>query len=366
MIVPDSRDTGLDALRAAAVLLVLLAHGGYFLFPAWPEYNGYVILGWFGTDIFFALSGFLLTLQLLHTPPRGVIDALRYVAWRAWRILPLFWLFLIVHVLIAVASARALPDSLPLYAVLGQNLAWPHPVFFGEAWNLPILMLFSLALPGMVLGAAGFGRARRALSMTLLLALVAGVGLRAVWVFDTNPDWDEGVRKLVVSRIDACLYGALVACWLVQREVSTGVRRIALVVAALMLLFGAALFLYGSHDADGVGHVVSYVASGLGCASACVAAWGWRLHVGSMLHRCSAWLARHGFALYLVNMPLLLLMGATGLGHGDDALQGVMLFLLWLLLCGATAMLVFAFVERPLLRWRARVIPSVAATSTTH
>ncbi|MFW7267473.1 acyltransferase family protein [Gluconacetobacter sp. Hr-1-5] len=55
---------GLDVLRAAAIAWVLLYHASLFNFL--PDSWWIVGFGWFGVDLFFALSGFLITGQLLR------------------------------------------------------------------------------------------------------------------------------------------------------------------------------------------------------------------------------------------------------------------------------------------------------------
>lgn len=73
----------LDGLRGIAILLVLLYH--YGLFPA----------GWCGVQLFFCLSGFLITQRLLETRTRGMCSYLfLFYARRILRIFPAYYLYL--------------------------------------------------------------------------------------------------------------------------------------------------------------------------------------------------------------------------------------------------------------------------------
>ncbi|MDN4476506.1 acyltransferase family protein [Demequina sp. SYSU T00192] len=94
--VPRGRIAGLDGLRAIAVVLVV----AYHLAPSWLP-GGYV-----GVDVFFVLSGFLITTILLRErAERGRISLRRFWVHRARRLLPA--LAVVVAVGVAVVSAAA-------------------------------------------------------------------------------------------------------------------------------------------------------------------------------------------------------------------------------------------------------------------
>ena len=358
------RDSGLDALRAFAALLVLFAHGGYFLFAAFPHFDVYALTGWIGTDLFFALSGFLVTRQLLRTPARDHRAALRFVAWRAWRILPMYWIFLGVNVLLARWAGSELPADLPSYVALAQNLASPHPAFYAEAWNLPLLLLFSLAAPGLVLAAGSTRDRTRTVALMFSLLLLLGVSLRAVWVLEGDVSWDEGVRKIVVARLDACIYGALAACWWTSRTQATrSSAAIPLLVAtALVLAFTG--YCAMPRDVSHLAQIGLFVASGVAGAAACLVA-ARRPDGAYVSGPVVDALARWSYPLYLVNMPVLWAMMLVGQGQSPAASTGVLRFLVWLTLSLLFAALVHRYLERPLLAWRARVLSVSPATSAT-
>src|SRR4051812_40512577 len=83
-----SRIPGLDFLRAISVLLVLLAHSG--------AVDGFpMISGGLGVEIFFVLSGFLITWMLIaELDATKGIDILAFYRRRAARLLPVFWLYM--------------------------------------------------------------------------------------------------------------------------------------------------------------------------------------------------------------------------------------------------------------------------------
>ncbi|MGZ5552646.1 MAG: acyltransferase family protein, partial [Chthoniobacterales bacterium] len=99
----SARVFGLDALRAAAILFVVLTHSFVVLYPHMPPWFGLLGHGGFyGVELFFVLSGFLIGRILLRREDdlrRNEQLAIFYL--RRWfRTLPLFWLFLLVNVVL--------------------------------------------------------------------------------------------------------------------------------------------------------------------------------------------------------------------------------------------------------------------------
>ena len=341
---------------------MLFAHGGYFLFAAWPHYDAYAFAGWFGTELFFALAGFLLVAQLLAQPPRSGRDIPRWWCWRAWRVLPLFWLALALHVLLAWLADNAPGIEAAGFILLAQNLAWTHPAFFGEAWNLPVLMLFFLVAP-VLARIAGFSKNTTSRMAWLLLGwIVAGIAVRAVWVLQTEPLWDADIRKIVLSRLDACVYGGLAACLARQiGRMCSGTVITALLACSAWSIATAGFFLL-PRDASVVAGVGLFVLAGAGSAFAVMASLG-RARATS---RVTAALARWSYPLYLVNMPMLFAMALLGFGQGSDATQGVLRFIVWLVLSIALAAVVHRFVEAPLIAARARRLRHPVDASATR
>jgi peptidoglycan/LPS O-acetylase OafA/YrhL len=346
------REAGLDRLRAAAALAVLVAHGGYFLFPLLPYFDAYALASWLGTEVFFALSGFLVLRSLApllaadrtlpQAPARDLRQALGFTAHRLWRILPLYWIFLGLNCALAALDGRGWPDSLAAYAVLAQNFATPHPAFFGEAWNLPLLVLASLALPGLALVARARPDPLRWLSAVLVALVLLGIALRAVWVIEYQPTWDDGVRKLVLTRVDACLYGAIAALIVMRRGVPA--RRGSAIVALLGLGIGAALFLWLPRDASLNARICAFFAAGVGSAALVLAC----LDARAPAARAGAALSRWSYALYLVNMPMIFLMVWLGLGQASDALTALLRFAIWIAASLLLSAAVYHAIERPL------------------
>lgn len=151
----------LDALRAAAIILVLCRHGVRTFWDA----NGHALLptggwdlaiplinGWVGVDLFFALSGFLIGRQLLGMRARGergLADFGRYLLRRALRILPAYYAVLAIAALGVVPYFAVAPEHLGLrvawHALMLQDYLPPNIVI--AFWSLGVEEKFYLAAP---------------------------------------------------------------------------------------------------------------------------------------------------------------------------------------------------------------------------
>ena len=138
----------IDGLRAIAVLSVLVYHAelslsGYRLFPA----------GFLGVDVFFVISGFLITRILITEVLGGRFSAVQFYERRARRILPV--LFLVMLCTAPFAWQLMLPPAMLDYAgsvftsvLYGSNFwFWSSDSYWGQASALkPLLHTWSLSL----------------------------------------------------------------------------------------------------------------------------------------------------------------------------------------------------------------------------
>ena len=133
----------IDGLRAIAVLPVILFHAGFQAFS-----GGYV-----GVDVFFVISGYLITTILINDLEAGRFSIVRFYERRARRILPA--LFLVMLVCLPVAWFVMLPAQLQEF---GQNamavslfvsniVLWLNTDYFAASAELnPLLHTWSLAV----------------------------------------------------------------------------------------------------------------------------------------------------------------------------------------------------------------------------
>ncbi|MGH0031148.1 MAG: acyltransferase family protein [Myxococcota bacterium] len=238
----------LDGLRGLAILLVVFSHGGDRLGLAGPVgevYRTAVGMGWVGVDLFFVLSGYLITGILLDTAGRpGWLTS--FYARRTLRIFPAYyaWLLLLLVVIPRIGWFDAfhswrLPEHVSslwywLYAsnwAFAWNAAWLHPIL-SLTWSLAIEEQFYAVWPWVV-RRVDAARLARVCAVGVGVALVLRVALVAA---DVHP---IAVFVMTPCRFDGLLAGAFIAC--VSR--APGGREALLRAARWLLPAAAALLL---------------------------------------------------------------------------------------------------------------------------
>ena len=96
----DSRNFGLDLLRAIAILSVLISHS-FYLLPDPKKYIGFTFGGWFGVQLFFVLSGFLIGTIIINNYDNNFsFKSIQHFWMRRWlRTLPAY-LFVITALML--------------------------------------------------------------------------------------------------------------------------------------------------------------------------------------------------------------------------------------------------------------------------
>lgn len=230
-MVPDSRIRRLDGIRGAAVLLVVTYHAGYLTAGWGPRLlpGGFV-----GVDLFFVLSGFLITsLLLTELGSTGSIALGRFGTRRIWRLFPaLLALVLAVSaLLVALDRVGSGPDQMSrgdlassalgtlLYVSNWQQAAgWAYPSELSHTWSLSIEAQFYVLWPFVVLA---FRRLRVpwGAQIGLLVATVAAVGLHraAMW---TDQESYLPLYLRTDTRIDVILVGCILGILAHHRDLS--------------------------------------------------------------------------------------------------------------------------------------------------
>lgn len=133
------RNYNLDILRIVAALMVLMVHIGY-QFPWISDYTWY---GFYGTSLFFALSGYLTFSSIAHCN-----SALDFYKKRVIRIIPLYWVVLIItamlnHQLLSVKFLRYFL-FLHMFVPSDDFVKWNN---INGLWTMSAFMFFYLIAP---------------------------------------------------------------------------------------------------------------------------------------------------------------------------------------------------------------------------
>jgi peptidoglycan/LPS O-acetylase OafA/YrhL len=195
------RNQSIDVLRAVAIILVL---GRHATFPDNPLTAIWQRGGWVGVDLFFVLSGFLVSgLLFKDFQSTGAIHWGRFVARRGFKIYPAFYLMIAFTLLYnywgsgIVEWRRALVECFFI-----QNYL---PGLVGHTWSLAIEEHFYLLLP--ILLAASARDQFRGLPWTIAVTAMCLLTLRCL-----HPTFDLGPSVFATHlRLDSLLFGTLLA-----------------------------------------------------------------------------------------------------------------------------------------------------------
>jgi peptidoglycan/LPS O-acetylase OafA/YrhL len=132
---------GLTGLRAVAIAIVVARHAGEVSSPAVTAFA----FGFAGVDIFFVLSGFLITSLLVGEWSRtGRISLPQFYVRRALRLLPALFAFLLV--LLAFAPFQAAGSRRSLVEAVGLSAAFLGNIAKTLNWTFPLAHMWSLGM----------------------------------------------------------------------------------------------------------------------------------------------------------------------------------------------------------------------------
>ena len=338
----DAYRPEVDGLRAVAVLVVLLFHAGA------PGFSG----GFVGVDVFFVISGYLITRLILGELDGGRFRFSRFYGRRARRLFPAMFATLAATF---VASVFVLSPShleeLSLSLVhtlfsLSNVLFWRLSGYFDigseakpllHTWSLGVEEQFYLVWPISIFLAY---RWRKRKGVLVLVSLVFVASLAAAEVAaGRSPD---AAFYLTPFRMCELALGGL-CLWLERSAAARAGGREALTLLGLALIgFAVVTFLPG-HRFPGLAAMVPCA----GAARVIVAGRG-RIAGALLANRLAVGLGLISYSLYLVHWPLLVLYRY---GRGGETTPRERAILVAASILAATAM--YLFVEQPFRRRRA-------------
>ncbi len=203
----------LDGLRAVSILLVVVGHvanGAH-----WSQNTARTLLGnaALGVNVFFVISGFLITTLLLREfSAMATINLKQFYFRRAFRILPPYYFYLAAIVLLNAANIFPLPANALTSATFFLWDYWPiaGAWYFDHLWSLAVEEQFYMIWP--VLLAVALHRRKRRLSAVIALAVISLSPLIRLGTYCFAP---ESLRThlyfMFHSRADSLMFGAFCA-----------------------------------------------------------------------------------------------------------------------------------------------------------
>ena len=262
----------IEGLRGIAILLVLLFHAGLPWTPG----------GFVGVDVFFVISGFLITGKLWRESQQpGGLNITRFYAWRIRRLLPAALVAVALISLVGLLLAAPLDRSelaadgaasalsianMRFIGSVDYFAATTSPSPFLHFWSLSVEEQFYLVWPALIVLLTWRGGSSRRLIVALLIGVVASFAL-SIWLTDTSPArafyllptrvWQLGVGGLLaLVGVMGTSRGAGALAWAGLAAVAVaGVALTAEMpypgLAALLPTAGAVALLYGGAAPSG-------------------------------------------------------------------------------------------------------------------
>jgi len=340
----------LDAIRGYAILLVLVYH---FFAEEFPPFN----IGWVGVDMFFVLSGFLITGILLDSKTSQGYFKNFYIK-RVLRIFPLY--FFVLAVILYLVPAF-FPNAIPDLDYYMRNQLWfwtyfqnwvftidgyPNDRVLRYTWSLCIEEQFYLFWPFLVYK----------LNRKTLLGVVLGFILMANFLRAVEPHFINNNYKYVntFARIDALSVGALVAIlirthrqilekWATPVSLISGLAIIGIIAVKKTLYFGE---LYASF---------SFFALLFGG----ILVWSLSSNLAPVFRRAVSirpmlFLGKYSYGLYLYHVPIhhwsAEVLADHEISHATEPLKFFLIKLILLAVTIIVSVLSFKYLETPFLK----------------
>jgi len=214
-----TRIFGLDLMRTIAILMVLSGHC-LWIYPQDDSlfHQLLQLFGFFGVEIFFVLSGFLIGKILYHLYLKDdfSLATVFYFLKRRWfRTFPNYYLVLLINILIAGFIGQETP-KLWRYFFFLQNFKITMLPFFTESWSLSIEEFAYIVLPFFILtlGLLFKPKNKTMFFLFIVLLLIAiFIGNKLYYqktTYNTTLDqWNVSLKAVVLYRLDSIFIGVL-------------------------------------------------------------------------------------------------------------------------------------------------------------
>ncbi len=332
----------LDSLRGIGVILIFANH---FIGKA-----SYILFGWIGLWIFFALSGFLITDSLLKMKALSIGQYIgRFYLKRAFRILPAFMVFFSISVALYFIFPRqgfAGDWHLERYWIYLVTFTFNHypptgSVWFSHLWSLSLEEQFYVIWPWLV-----FLLPMTWLKKIALCWIVVAPVLRLIlpWIYSDLP-----VQTWLVCQADALAIGGCVAIFRNKLPGPRQSKKLMWIMTAVVIVIGLVNYFTGASAGGSYWRVINIWAAILilCCLQGTAPTF---LNFPPLV-----FLGRISYGAYLSHLPLLGVYLYFLRPISAFTLRGFVIFVVWFSSVILVSWLSFRFIEQPFLRIKNRL-----------
>lgn len=316
-----SRLLELDVLRAIAIFLILGRHMPLIANANYPYPIGIIFKywnksGWIGVDLFFVLSGFLISGLLFREYSRyGHLKIDRFLIRRGFKIYPAFYVFMAISIIWMIWQDYNIPDNAILTNLLFlQNYG---PRLWNHTWSLAVEEHFYFFIPVLFLYLSRKKkdledpfRAVKNISIVFVFVMLF-FRLITVWYYDYSPY--GGPHNIFLAhiypthlRMDGLMFGVFLSYYFHFRRASVDAfaKRYSIVALPLSFILVATSLIFSitGHFMYTVGFTLIYLGFGIQLILLIV----WQSAFKDRLFNKLYWFARIGFysySIYLWHLP---------------------------------------------------------------
>lgn len=340
----------LDGVRGLSILLVLIHHTEFIKAISFSILKG----GFLGVDIFFVLSGFLITSILVEEfDTTGTLSFRRFYMRRVLRLLPAVGAVLLFSLIVGsiIGFGRLGLTSWRVLSIIGYFTNWvrayetPHLWFLTHFWSLAIEEQFYLFWPVTLIALLRSGMSRRGVLLIVAALILASVACMAAL-------HSAGATTLrVYTGSDTRAHSLLVGCWFSLAlywgylKTESRTRFQPLGWASLIVLLAASFVINSGNKILYVGgSFVIAVCAALLIHSLIIS--GTNRLSAIFNHPVLLWLGKRSYGLYVWHWPFFYLCGTLR--------RPALAIPLGLISAIVAAALSYRFIELPFLRMKAR------------
>jgi len=345
---PSKNNFGLHIVRGTAILLVLICHCGI------PNKEIKFQFGYYGVELFFALSGFLIgqiiIRDILENP--SYKNLFTFYKRRWLRTLPLYYLVLILMIIIAYQHSVDFDFPFGNFFFV-QNFSRTMETFFPVSWSLSIEEWSYLLIPFLLLSLPIRKHSGRSIMIFLVAFALVILLARIIINVKFRPDYDFSIRKSIPLQLDAIIYGFAIANiklnfpkWF--RFFSHGAFfMITLLIFVVLNFFDSHILVYNFIDEK---TTPARILLALLLPFLSTSLLVMKLGKWTLIRSFFTSLSKYSYCLYLIHLTIFEWIIISAFASWHWLLEVAVAFTIVLLIAAAS----YRFFEKPILDWRDR------------